>query len=159
MPVPSGRAAAGTNTDRRNMDENDASTIDIEDFSIACPECGSQDCSQSNGKPSAATSTLSFAIYAAARWREASNRNGSPVMTDMPETFETFLRSWIAENVDSLGSQTDATNLKYILRVRADELEKAATIKGFYGELAEAARPYGGIEGYVQHQFEEARRG
>jgi predicted RNA-binding Zn-ribbon protein involved in translation (DUF1610 family) len=24
------------------MDENDASTIDIEDFSIACPECGSQ---------------------------------------------------------------------------------------------------------------------
>jgi hypothetical protein len=80
-------------------------------------------------------------------------------MTDMPETFETFLRSWIAENVDSLGSQTDATNLKYILRVRADELEKAATIKGFYGELAEAARPYGGIEGYVQHQFEEARRG
>ena len=77
----------------------------------------------------------------------------------MPETFETFLRSWIAENVDSLGSQTDATNLKYILRVRADELEKAATIKGFYGEFAEAARPYGGIKGYVQQQFEEARRG
>jgi hypothetical protein len=44
-------------------------------------------------------------------------------MTDMPETFETFLRIWIAENVASLGSQTDATNLKYILRVRADELE------------------------------------
>jgi hypothetical protein len=61
-------------------------------------------------------------------------------MTDMPETFETFLRIWIAENIGSLGSQTDATNLKYILRVRADELEKAATIKGFYGELAEAAR-------------------
>ena len=60
-------------------------------------------------------------------------------MTDMPETFETFLRIWIAENIGSLGSQTDATNLKYILRVRADELEKAATIKGFYGELAEAA--------------------
>ena len=77
-------------------------------------------------------------------------------MTDMPETFETFLRIWIAENIGSLGSQTDATNLKYILRVRADELEKAATIKGFYGELAEAARPYGGIEGYVQHQFEKA---
>jgi hypothetical protein len=36
------------------------------------------------------------------------------------------------------------------------ELEKAATIKGFYGELAEVARPYGGIEGYVQHQFEKA---
>ena len=80
-------------------------------------------------------------------------------MTDMPETFETFLRIWIAENIGSLGSQTDATNLKYILRVRADELEKAATIKGFYGELAEAARPYGGIEGFVQHQFEEANRG
>ena len=76
----------------------------------------------------------------------------------MPETFETFLRIWIAENIGSLGSQTDATNLKYILRVRADELENAATIKGFYDELAEAARPYGGIEGYVQHQFEEARK-
>ncbi|MGB6556067.1 MAG: hypothetical protein WBE96_01450 [Pseudolabrys sp.] len=47
----------------------------------------------------------------------------------MPETFETFLRIWIAENIGSLGSQTDA-----------DELEKAATIKGFYGELAETAR-------------------
>jgi hypothetical protein len=80
-------------------------------------------------------------------------------MTDMPETFETFLRIWIAENIGSLGIQTDATNLKYILRVRADELEKAATIKGFYGELAEAVRPYGGIEGYVQHQFEKANRG
>jgi hypothetical protein len=79
-------------------------------------------------------------------------------MTDMPESFETFLRIWIAENIGSLGAQIDATNLKYILRVKADELEKAATIKGFYGELAEAARPYGGIEGYVQHKFEEANR-
>ena len=80
-------------------------------------------------------------------------------MTDMPETFETFLRIWITENIGSLGSQIDATNLKYILRVKADELEKAATIKGFYGELVEAVRPYGGTEGYVQHQFEEANRG
>jgi hypothetical protein len=79
-------------------------------------------------------------------------------MTDMPETFETFLRIWIAENIGSLGAQIDATNLKYILRVKADELEKAATTKGLYGELAEAVRPYGGIEGYVQHQFEEANR-
>jgi hypothetical protein len=77
-------------------------------------------------------------------------------MTDMPETFETFLRIWIAENIGTLGSQIDATNLKYILRVKADELEKAATIRGFYGELVEAVRPYRGIEGYVQHQFEEA---
>ena len=52
-------------------------------------------------------------------------------MTDMPETFETFLRIWIAENIGSLGSQTDPTNLEYVLRVRADELEKAATSKGF----------------------------
>ena len=60
-------------------------------------------------------------------------------MTDMPETFETFLRIWIAENIGSLGSQTDA-KFEIYLRVRADELEKAATIKGFYGELAETAR-------------------
>ena len=80
-------------------------------------------------------------------------------MTDMPETFETFLRIWIAENIGSLGGQIDPTNLTYILRVRADELEKAATTRGFYGELAEAARPYGGIEGYVQHRFEEASLG
>ena len=64
----------------------------------------------------------------------------------MPENFETFLRIWVAENISSLGSQTDATNLKYILRVRADELEKAATIKGFYGELGEAVRPYGALK-------------
>jgi hypothetical protein len=51
-------------------------------------------------------------------------------MTDMPETFEMFLRIWITENIGFLGSQIDATNLKYILRVKADELEKAATIKG-----------------------------
>jgi hypothetical protein len=80
-------------------------------------------------------------------------------MTDMPETFETFLRIWIAENIGALGGQIDATNLKYILRVKADELEKAATIKEFYGELVEAVRPYGGIEGYVKHQFEQANRG
>ena len=79
-------------------------------------------------------------------------------MTDMPETFETFLRIWITENIRTLGSQIDATNLKYILRVKSDELEKAATIKGFYGELVEAVRPYGGIEGYVQHQFEKTKR-
>jgi hypothetical protein len=42
--------------------------------------------------------------------------------------------------------------------VRADELEKAATSKGFYDELAEAVRPYGGIEGYVQHQFKEVKK-
>ena len=78
-------------------------------------------------------------------------------MTDVPETFETFLRIWIAENIGSLGSQTDPTNLEFILRVRADELEKAATSKGFYDELAEAVRPYGGIEGYVQHQFKEVK--
>jgi hypothetical protein len=42
-------------------------------------------------------------------------------MTNMPETFETFLRIWIAENIGSLGSQTDATNLKYInLRKRLE---------------------------------------
>ena len=39
-------------------------------------------------------------------------------MTDVPETFETFLRIWIAENIGSLGSQTDPTNLEFILRVR-----------------------------------------
>jgi hypothetical protein len=42
-------------------------------------------------------------------------------MTDTPETFEAFLRIWIAENIGTLGGQIDATNLKYILRVKADE--------------------------------------
>ncbi|MGB9410570.1 MAG: hypothetical protein WCB26_05050 [Pseudolabrys sp.] len=48
----------------------------------------------------------------------------------MPETFESFLRIWIAENISSLGSQTDATNLKYILRVRADDWRKPPRVKG-----------------------------
>ena len=77
----------------------------------------------------------------------AANADGTTVYVRL------CLRIWIAENIGSLGSQTDATNLKYILCVRADELEKAATIKGFYGELTEAVRPYGGIEGYVRHQL------
>jgi hypothetical protein len=96
-------------------------------------------------------------------WSQSDTRNRENVLIQLwlicPKASKRFLRIWVAENVGSLGSQTDATNLKYILRVRADELEKAATIKWFYGELSEAARPYGGIEGYVQHQFEEARRG
>jgi hypothetical protein len=50
-------------------------------------------------------------------------------MTDTPETFEAFLRIWIAENIGTLGSQIDATNLKYLLRVKADELEKAPRLK------------------------------
>jgi hypothetical protein len=37
-------------------------------------------------------------------------------MTDMPETFEMFLRIWITENIGFLGSQIDATNLKYFAR-------------------------------------------
>jgi hypothetical protein len=56
-------------------------------------------------------------------------------MTDMPESFETFSRIWVAENIGTLGSQIDATNLKYILRVKADELEKAARLKGSTANL------------------------
>ena len=40
----------------------------------------------------------------------AANADGTTVYVRL------CLRIWIAENIGSLGSQTDATNLKYILR-------------------------------------------
>jgi hypothetical protein len=44
------------------------------------------------------------------------------------------------------------------LREQADELTDAAAITGFYGELVEAAKPYGGVAGFVRNKFEEASR-
>jgi len=59
-------------------------------------------------------------------------------MTDVPETFETFLRIWIAENIGSLGSQTDPTNLEFILRVRA---RKQRRVKGSTANLLKLCDP------------------
>jgi hypothetical protein len=36
----------------------------------------------------------------------------------------------------------------------SDELTDDATVRGFYGEVVEAAEPYGGVEGYVRHELE-----
>jgi hypothetical protein len=79
-------------------------------------------------------------------------------MTDMPETFETFLRIWIAENIGTLGDHTDPSDWKFIVRRKSDELTEAATIRGFYGELVEAAQPYGGVVGFVRQKFGEVSR-
>ena len=76
-------------------------------------------------------------------------------MTDMPETFETFLRIWIAENIGTLGDHTDPSDWKFIVRRKSDELTEAATIRGFYDELVEAAQPYGGVVGFVRQKFGE----
>jgi hypothetical protein len=74
----------------------------------------------------------------------------------MPESFETFLRIWMAENIHSLNDYAGDWN--FIVGRNADELTEAATIAGFYGELVEAAHPYGGVEGFVRNKFEEATR-
>jgi hypothetical protein len=76
----------------------------------------------------------------------------------MPEDFETFLRLWIAENIHSQGGHADPAYLNQIVRRLADELVEAATTEGFYGELAEAAKPYGGVAGFVRDKFEAASR-
>jgi hypothetical protein len=59
-----------------HMDEDDDSTLDLEDFPIACPNCSSQ-MRLSSGTLSAATSTRSFATCAVIRWREACKPNGN----------------------------------------------------------------------------------
>ena len=46
------------------------------------------------------------------------------------ESFETFLRIWIAENIHSLTDHAGDWN--FIVRRTADELTDAATIAGFY---------------------------
>ena len=73
----------------------------------------------------------------------------------MSENFETFLRFWIAENIRPLGP---AESLDNAVRSRAKELEAAATTAGFYGELDEAVRPYGSIEGLVRDKFKQASK-
>jgi hypothetical protein len=40
--------------------------------------------------------------------------------------------------------------------LRADELTEDATHAGFYGELVEAVKPYGGVAGVVRSKFETA---
>jgi hypothetical protein len=45
-----------------------------------------------------------------------------------------------------------------VARSRAKELEGAATTAGFYGELDEAVRPYGSIEGLVRDKFKQASK-
>jgi len=77
-------------------------------------------------------------------------------MMEPLETFETFLRLWVAENIGSSGDRSDPREWDAMAKRRADELTKAATNKGFYGELVEAAKPYGGVTGFIRSKFEEA---
>ena len=44
------------------------------------------------------------------------------------------------------------------VRLRADELVEDAKTAGCYGELVEAAKPYGGAEGYVRSKFKDLLR-
>jgi hypothetical protein len=73
----------------------------------------------------------------------------------MSENFATFLRFWTAEHIHSLG-HTDPSDLDHIIHSQAEALASAATTAGFYGELVEAAHPYGGVEGYVRSKLNEA---
>jgi hypothetical protein len=75
----------------------------------------------------------------------------------MPENFDTFLHLWMAENIHSVSGQQSGY-VDHIMRQTADELIDAATVEGFYGELTEAAKPYGGVAGYVRDKFEAASR-
>jgi hypothetical protein len=73
----------------------------------------------------------------------------------MSENFETFLRFWIAENIHPL-DRTDPRDRDQIVHSRARELASAATTAGFYGELVEAAHPYGGVEAFVRDKLRQA---
>jgi hypothetical protein len=70
------------------------------------------------------------------------------------ENFETWLRIWLAENLNSSVGRPDTA----WVRLRADELVEDATHAGFYKELVEAAHPYGDVEGLVRVKLEETSR-
>ena len=76
-------------------------------------------------------------------------------MREPLQTFETWLLIWTAEN---LGSFRDGDDLSTWVRLRADELIEDATMAGFYVELIEAAKAYGGVEGYVRRKLKDAPR-
>jgi hypothetical protein len=71
----------------------------------------------------------------------------------VPEDFETFLRLWIVENIHPLAPNTDESDRDREARRIADELVQPATVKGFYGELVEAAKPYGDVIGFVRDKM------
>jgi len=73
----------------------------------------------------------------------------------MSENFETFLRFWLAENTRPLGP---SESLDDVVRSRAKELQAAATTAGLFGELDEAAHPYGSVEGLVRDKFKQANK-
>jgi hypothetical protein len=79
----------------------------------------------------------------------------SLVMEQQLENFETWLRIWTAENLCPSVS-TDPEDVW--VRLRADELVEDAKTAGCYGELVEAAKPYGGAEGYVRSKFKDLLR-
>jgi hypothetical protein len=72
----------------------------------------------------------------------------------MAKDFQTFLSFWCAENIYPLRTSAQPAYLDYLVRRSADELIDAATIKGFYGQLTEAAKPYGGVGGFVREKCE-----
>jgi hypothetical protein len=76
-------------------------------------------------------------------------------MIEPLENFETWLLIWTAAN---LGSFREGDDLSTWVRLRADELTEDATMAGFYGELVESAKPYGGVEGYVRSKLTELPR-
>ena len=77
------------------------------------------------------------------------------MMEQQLENFETWLRIWTAENLGSPGESTDPEDVW--VQLRADELIQDATHAGFYGELVEAVKPYGGAEGYVGSKLQDVR--
>jgi len=77
-------------------------------------------------------------LLPARRKRQSFKSSRMPSMTDMPETFETFLRIWIAENISSLGDHTDPSDWKFIVRRKSDELTEGPQS---VGSTANSSRP------------------
>ena len=73
-------------------------------------------------------------------------------MMEPLENFESWLLIWTAAN---LGPLREGDDVSTWVRLRADELTEDATTAGFYGELVEAVKPYGGAEGYVRSKLQD----
>ena len=75
-------------------------------------------------------------------------------MTDRTQDFDLFLRNWIAERIGELGDRTDPSDLEFMCKRRARELNELAKENAFRSNLSEITR--GDVVGFVRQLYRNA---
>jgi hypothetical protein len=76
---------------------------------------------------------------------------------DRTQAFEALIRRWQAKKIGAFGDQSvDPSNVEEMINRRATELIAPAREKAFRAALQAAARPYGGVDGYVRDMYRRA---